>query len=228
MAVPATPPLEIPAQGSRAANTSPAPRSSSSSSSLNDVAILQPTSTVPVGHQVSSEPRASLHPMPSDGQGPSTTVAEEHPPQLSQPSPIRTAATSDDSSTCTNTPTTPSRRHTQQNTQCQQVHVSEDHRNSAPSIASKAWTFFVNKVVPISGFLALVLAFTFGIGTWAGMNYANTYSKKQYNIALFAACHDYEVGTSHTLMYYGRALITMDIDAHLPRISIKPHFVKGL
>ncbi|KAH8651405.1 hypothetical protein BX600DRAFT_473511 [Xylariales sp. PMI_506] len=39
---------------------------------------------------------------------------------------------------------------------------------------------------------ALVVALVFGVSSWMGMNYANDYAKKSYDLSLFGMCHDYE------------------------------------
>ncbi|KAL2834644.1 hypothetical protein BJY01DRAFT_252965 [Aspergillus pseudoustus] len=113
--------------------------------------------------------------------------------QLSQPDSIPHS-----SNTPTEPPITLRHRHTQQTSSTQERHDPVDSGANGPSGASKAWVFFVEKVIPISGFLGLVLVFAFGVGAWAGMNYANSYAKKQYDIALFGACHDYKVGLWQT------------------------------
>ncbi|KAI0127697.1 hypothetical protein BJ170DRAFT_683530 [Xylariales sp. AK1849] len=51
------------------------------------------------------------------------------------------------------------------------------------------WPSFTPNTLALT---ALVLALIFGTGSWVGMNYANSYAKKSYDLDLFSACHDYE------------------------------------
>jgi hypothetical protein len=126
--------------------------------------------------------------------------AAEEQLQVLQHSSVRTAIDAHESNTPTELSTTLRRRHTQQTPSSQERHDRADGGSSSPSITEKAWSFLVQRLVPVSALLGLILVFAFGIGTWVGMNYANSYSKKQYDIALFGACHDYEVSTQHALM----------------------------
>ncbi|KAJ0413978.1 hypothetical protein BJY00DRAFT_319267 [Aspergillus carlsbadensis] len=113
----------------------------------------------------------------------------------SQPLQRRSTGTTADVHT-SNTPVPVStilQRHHTQDTSSSQEHANQANNTAnAPSIVSNAWALFVDRVVPITGFLGLILVLTFGIGTWVGMNYANSYSKRQYDLALFAACHEYK------------------------------------
>jgi len=55
------------------------------------------------------------------------------------------------------------------------------------------WTLLEGKIPSKLSMLAVVVTIVFGIGAWVGMNYANSYARKGYQLALFGACHDYEV-----------------------------------
>ncbi|KIA75883.1 hypothetical protein HK57_00325 [Aspergillus ustus] len=129
----------------------------------------------------------------SDVNEPSETAAEQPlPSQVSSARNRYTPTTTTTSATATEPATTLRRRRTHQTPSSEQPQDPADDGTSEPSTSSKTWDFFVQKLVPICGFLGLILAVAFGIGAWIGMNYANSYSKKQYDIALFSACHDYE------------------------------------
>ena len=51
----------------------------------------------------------------------------------------------------------------------------------------------LSRTVAVLGF---ILAVVIGAVTWAGMNYANYYAKKSYELALYQTCRSYEVCSS--------------------------------
>ncbi|KAJ0422725.1 hypothetical protein BJY00DRAFT_279336 [Aspergillus carlsbadensis] len=182
-----------PSSPAAASPSSPASRSSSSSSSFEEIDGPAPGPTSLSAQPEPSDGSASGNAGASDRQGTSPSDPAAAQLQLSQPGSARAATDAHSVSSPVELTSILRRRHTNQTPSSPQRQDQADGRADAPpTLASKAWSFFLQKVDPISGFLGLVLAFVFGIGAWVGMNYANTYSKQQYNIALFSACHDYE------------------------------------
>ncbi len=57
--------------------------------------------------------------------------------------------------------------------------------------------FGLSRTVALLGF---VLAVIIGAVTWTGMNYANYYAKKSYELALYQTCRSYEVCSSSRLI----------------------------
>ncbi|KAL2825516.1 hypothetical protein BJY01DRAFT_157318 [Aspergillus pseudoustus] len=185
------PPVVEPSADSRrqsSPDTSGVAGPSSSRSSFEEIQRTPQESTASSIQPLASDDSASQVSAASDGDGSAPSEAAAEQPEPSQPSQPRSVRRY----TPTGLTTTLRRRFTHQTSSTQQPQDPPDNGTSDPSTASKAWDFFVQKLVPIAGFLGLVLTCAFGIGAWAGMNYANSYSKKQYDIALFGACHDYE------------------------------------
>ncbi|KAL2846493.1 hypothetical protein BJX68DRAFT_240676 [Aspergillus pseudodeflectus] len=174
------------------ANRSPVTRPSSPGLLLDQIQGTPQAKIIPSIEPASPDSSASHNPEASDRQVTDPSEAAEEQLQVLQHDSVRTANDAHESNTPTGPSTTLRRRHTQQTPSSQERHDRADGGSNNPSIASKAWAFFVQKLVPVSAVLGLILVFAFGIGAWVGMNYANSYSKKQYDIALFGACHDYE------------------------------------
>jgi hypothetical protein len=217
-----SPPAEVLTGGTRAessrAGTNPPASSATSPSSSSS--LFEENEPAPRGKAVLSADSAEA----SGRQGISPSDAGDAQVQLSQPGSGRATAGAHTINSPVEPTTVLRRRHTQQAPSSQQPQgQAGGGTNVSPTVASRAWTFFVQKLVPIAGFLGLVLAFAFGIGAWMGMNYANSYSKKQYDIALFGACHDYEVGSSHTFRLCTGHTKSLGADSSLVRISATPH-----
>jgi hypothetical protein len=226
------PPAEVLTGGTRAessrAGTNP-PASPANSPGSSSSSLFEETEPAPRGEIV-----LSIEPVSSDGSardrqrtGPSDPA--EAQVQLSQPGSGRTTAGAHSVNSPVEPMTVVRRRHTQQVPSSQQSQSQAGGRtNVSSTLASKAWSFFVHKLVPIAGFLGLILVFVFGIGAWVGMNYANSYSKKQYDIAVFGACHEYEVGSSQTPVCSTSNMRNIGADIRALRISVTPHSVRRL
>ncbi|KAL3449663.1 hypothetical protein BJX65DRAFT_27774 [Aspergillus insuetus] len=194
------PPAEV-LRGRPSAQSSPATvdtsshatRSRSSSSLFEEIEQVPPGERALPIETVSSDGSASDNTEAPDRPGTSPSDTAEAQLQPSPPSSVRATTDVHSVTSPVESSTTLRRRHTQHSPNRQQPQDQAGGGTNVPStLASKAWTFFVHKFVPFSGALGLILVFVFGIGAWVGMNYANSYSKKQYDIAVFGACHEYE------------------------------------
>lgn len=59
-----------------------------------------------------------------------------------------------------------------------------------PRGRSFKWSLATSIGVAVAG---LTMSLVFGVGAWLGMNYANSYARKSYQLDLYGVCHDYEV-----------------------------------
>ena len=57
---------------------------------------------------------------------------------------------------------------------------------------------FLEKISLTSTTLGFVVAIILGAISWSGLNYANYYAKKSYDLALYQACRSYEVRSSQS------------------------------
>ncbi|KAI0386467.1 hypothetical protein F5Y04DRAFT_123085 [Hypomontagnella monticulosa] len=90
------------------------------------------------------------------------------------------------------TQTTASSQQPQQISVRSRRHYGRAEQEEEEPAGAKAQSFFNQKVIPASTVISLVAMLIFGVGAWVGMNYANSYAEKSYDLALFSACHDYE------------------------------------
>jgi hypothetical protein len=58
---------------------------------------------------------------------------------------------------------------------------------------TRVWVFLKENFIAVTSLIAFFVTIAFGAGAWSGMNYANGYAQKSYELALFSACHEYEV-----------------------------------
>jgi hypothetical protein len=71
--------------------------------------------------------------------------------------------------------------------------ASHQTQRQPSSDGSIQWNLFITKLTTALSFLALAAALIFSISAWIGMNYANKYAAKGYQLSLWQACHNHDV-----------------------------------